>query len=332
MITVLKWISRQSWSLVQLAVLGCFAVTLGGFAGPWYWQADLFSHFRPQYAVLLTLAAVALFFGRRWAGGTLAVLGLALNLGVLLPHADPPASVTSPQRSTPGLRCVSLNLLQGNKEHGAVEKFVRESGADVLVFQEVSPAWGAVLQRLTDVYPHHLIRARKDSKGAALLSRLPLKKTTFEIMPGQQTVGAVTAEVQTTAGPVRVFGIHSHKPTRADHAASQFRYFEWLAKRSSEERANGVPVIIMGDFNSTPWSVAFRQFVARSQLFDTSRGVILGATWNPLLPHRLMIDHAFISPGLQLVGRRVGPSVGSDHRPLIVDVAMSTPRQSVSRR
>ncbi|RYD60186.1 MAG: endonuclease/exonuclease/phosphatase family protein [Verrucomicrobiaceae bacterium] len=327
MSSILKRSPRYSWALLRLIVAGGLAATLIAFAGPWHWVADLFAHFRPQYAVLLAAAAIALFAGRRWMGGTVALLGLALNLAILLPHADRAGSIGPAVAHAHQLRVASLNLLQGNKEHEAVEHFIRESGADVVVFQEVSPAWGTVLQRLTDLYPQHLILARKDSKGTALLSKLPLRGTTFEYLPLQDQIGAVTAEVQTEAGPVKVvFGIHSHKPTRAWGAISQQRYFQWLAKRSSEVRFAGLPVVVLGDFNSTPWAVAFRQFVRESQLVDTSRGIMLGATWNVLLPHRLLIDHAFISPELHLVRRQVGPAVGSDHRPLILDLSFSRSR------
>lgn len=319
---ILKWSPGWPWASLQLTVAACVAGTLIAFAGPWHWLADLFAHFRPQYAVILTVAALVLIVGKQWRTGAVALLGLTLNVAVLLTHAGSPSFSLAGVAAPPLLRVVSLNLLQGNEEFEAVEKFVRGSGADVVVFQEVSPPWGALLQRLTDQYPQHLIRARKDSKGAALLSKLPLRGTTFEEMPGQEQIGAVTAEVQTAAGPVKIFGIHSHKPTRAKGAVSQRHYFQWLSKRSAQVRSGGVPVIVLGDFNSTPWAVAFRQFVAESQLLDTSHGVVLGATWNVLLPHRLMIDHAFISPGLRLVRRQVGPAVGSDHRPLMVDLAL----------
>jgi endonuclease/exonuclease/phosphatase (EEP) superfamily protein YafD len=54
---------------------------------------------------------------------------------------------------------------------------------------------------------------------------------------------------------------------------------------------------------------------------DTSRGVLFGATWSYYLPYRLLIDHAFVSDEWLLRRREVGPALGSDHRPLIVDLA-----------
>jgi endonuclease/exonuclease/phosphatase (EEP) superfamily protein YafD len=224
--------------------------------------------------------------------------------------------------SAPTLRCGSFNMLQGNKRFEAVERFVRQCNADVLVFQEVTPELSDVLKRTADIYPTQHLRPRKNSKGAALLTRRPARNVRFEPLPGQQQIGAVAAEIEMSGGPVTIFGIHSHKPTKAKDAVSQLAFFAWLSKRSHEIRAGGQPIIIIGDFNATPWSTPFQAFESQSELLDTSRGVIFGATWSFFLPHRLMIDHGFVSPEWRLVNREIGPVLGSDHRPLILDLAL----------
>lgn len=307
---------------MHLAIVSCLTFSLLGFAGSVHWFFDQFSHFRVQLFVALAALLFAVIAGRQWMFAGLALIGICANLTVLLPHSTGTSELKSWPADVPRFRCVSINLLQGNKRHDKLETFVRGSGADVIVFQEVSPRWGEALQGLTDIYPTQLIRARKDSKGAALLSKHPARRLEFEVMPGQKKIGAVVGEIEAKGGPVTVFGIHSPKPTSAEDAASQHAYFEWLARRTSDERAKGRHVVIMGDCNSTPWSNALRTFASENQLLNTSRGVVFGATWNVLLPYRLMIDHGFISPGLGLVSRQVGPEVGSDHRPLILDLAL----------
>jgi endonuclease/exonuclease/phosphatase (EEP) superfamily protein YafD len=192
----------------------------------------------------------------------------------------------------------------------------------VLVFQELTPALAGVLQQNADLYPVQSIRARKDSKGTALLSRLPARNVRFEALPGQTQIGAAAAEVETAGGVVTVFGIHSHKPTKAEGAGSQRSYFEWIGQRAREVRAESRPFIVVGDFNATPWSTPLRGFAERCGLLDTSRGIVFGATWSYFLPYRLMIDHGFVSSEWRLLRRKVGPSLGSDHRPLILDLAL----------
>lgn len=79
----------------------------------------------------------------------------------------------------------------------------------------------------------------------------------------------------------------------------------------------------MGDFNMTPWSPKFRQLVADSHLRDTVRGFGLQPTWPAGAPQFwIPIDHVLVSPDILVVDRRVGPDLGSDHYPVIVDIQL----------
>ena len=309
-------------ALARALVIACAVSTVVAFAGPWHWYADLFSHFRVQYFTACAIAAPFLLYRRMWVSAVFAVVVSVVNASVIFPHLQQTIVHQPAPTSTRSLRIVSFNMLQGNTRTADVEEFVRSSGADLLVFQEVTPTLAEVLQRCSDIYPTQFLRPRKDSKGAALLTRLPARNVGFEPFPGQDRIGAVTAEIDLPGSSVNVFGIHSHKPTKKKDAASQLAYFAWLSQRGKEFRAQGRPLIVLGDFNATPWSTPFRKFAEQSELLDTSRGVVFGVTWSFYLPYRLMIDHAFVSPEWRLVSRSVGPGLGSDHRPLILDLAV----------
>lgn len=304
----------------QAAAGAAAAFTGLGFAGQWHWYLDLFAQFRPQYIVVLAVALPLLILRRQWKLTLLATIAAAANLVAMFPHAEPLPAGARAENGGAAVRCISLNVLQGNKRFAKVERFLREENADVVVLQEVSPAWSKALQGMADIYPHQLLRLRKDSKGAAVLSRLPVRRLAFEELPGHRPIGAMVAEIE-GAVPFTILGIHSHKPTSAAGAVSQRIYFDWLVEKCRAENAGTRPVVLMGDFNSTPWSTAFREFIARTHLLDTSRGVLFGATWSVHLPYRLLIDHAFVSPEWRVLARRVGPDVGSDHRAVIVDLA-----------
>ena len=312
---------RALWFSVQTATFACALFTVLAFAGPLHWWVDLFSQFRAQYILILAALAPLLLLGRRWKAGVIAGLAIVANLAVVLPHTVPSSGVPRVGGHGSPVRLVSLNVLQGNQKYAEVERFLRETNADVAVFQEVTPDWADALRGLSDLYPHQLPRGRKDSKGAALLSKRPVGRLVFEELPGRGPIGAIIAEIEGEV-PFTILGIHSHKPTSAGGAESQRIYFDWLAEKCRAENAGGRPVVLMGDFNSAPWSTAFRQFASRTHLRDTSRGVIFGATWSFYHPQRLLIDHAFVSPEWWVLGRAVGPDVGSDHRPLIIDLAL----------
>lgn len=307
--------------LLLLGVFLALVATGVAFFGHFHWFADLFAHFRPQYVMWFALAGVILLLRRKWTLAAMATAGLVTNFAVMWPHAAQSAISASPNAAK--VRVVSFNLYRSNSDMPAVERFLRECDADVVVFQEITPASAQAIRNVKSIYPGQLIRGRKYNRGTAIITRLPVKNLRFAPTPGQEAIGAVVGELEGPAGPFTVFGIHSRTPTSPSGAGSQEIYFRWLAQQVTQVRETKTPVIITGDFNSTPWSQGFQRFTAACPpLIDTSRGILFGATWNVALPQRLLIDHAFVSPEWQLINREVGPDAGSDHRPLIVDLGL----------
>ena len=82
------------------------------------------------------------------------------------------------------------------------------------------------------------------------------------------------------------------------------------------------PVVVIGDLNSTSWSAHFGTLLDGTRLRDSRAGFGVQASWPAWSPlPRIPIDHCLVSPeivGPQSVHR---PDVGSDHFPLVVDLA-----------
>jgi endonuclease/exonuclease/phosphatase (EEP) superfamily protein YafD len=294
--------------------------TLAGFAGAAWYYADLFAHFRIQLFVGSIVLALVFCFRRCWKAVAIAFAAALVNLSAISSHLAISSALSSGNAVGHSLRCISFNVLQGNQEMDRLERFLRNAKADVMVLQEVSPEHALLLQSMKDQYPHQLVLGRKNSKGAALLTRLPASDLGFHPFEDGE-IGAVHGRVQVGSKWVTILGVHSHKPTSATGAATQRRYFRWAADQCTAAQATG-PVVIMGDFNATPWSSAFKAFTSQSSLVDTSRGSAFSATWRVTSPQRILIDHCFVSQGIQLQSRTVGEDVGSDHRPLIVDLVV----------
>ena len=79
--------------------------------------------------------------------------------------------------------------------------------------------------------------------------------------------------------------------------------------------------LVIGDLNRTDGSPFFHDFLQISGLRDSRLGFGRQASWPVWSPYRISIDHAFATSDLAIIDRRLGPDIGSDHFPLIIDVA-----------
>ncbi len=83
------------------------------------------------------------------------------------------------------------------------------------------------------------------------------------------------------------------------------------------------PVIVVGDFNTSIWSPYYQQFVEKTGLRNGRHGFGIQPSWPTFLPLFYMpIDHCLLSSEFQVLNSRIGENVGSDHLPIITDVAI----------
>jgi endonuclease/exonuclease/phosphatase (EEP) superfamily protein YafD len=309
----------EFWGLGSAAGAVTWAASLAGFAGSLGWAFELASHFRLQYAVILSLLAVA-FAGRGalvWAG--FFGLGAAINLVVIAPYLVPiqrlpPASAMDIQ-----LRVLLLNVHSTNTRHERVLDLVRADAPDLVGLLEVDDQWLEALSPLRSQYPHLVAEPRDDNFGIALYSRMPLSEAQVVYLSeaGVPSIRARLAGKPLATGGVTPFLVLTHPlpPSSPDQFRLRNEQLHALALTVGELD----PVILLGDLNVTPWSPYFRQLLREGRLRDTARGFGLRGTWPAQFPPlRIPIDHCLVSAGVDVLERRVGPALGSDHLPLRV--------------
>ena len=265
------------------------------------------------------LIAGAAAFARRWR---LFGVSLALVLfhchWVLLPLVprSPPAT------SGPTLRVVSANLLMVNETPAVLAAELERIDADVYFLQELSGRWDEELERrgFWARYPFNQRVTSEDSFGSAIASRLPVRD--LDVF--------WSAELPQLRGVLRVgdrdvelVSIHLLPPGTQEYT----RYYHLGAEEllGIVRRLGGRSFIVAGDFNSTPDS----DFAARMRdLADDAweaggRGFGFGFTWpNGVFPFPpIRLDHVFLSRDFGVRAVRVGEGAGSDHRPVVADVA-----------
>jgi endonuclease/exonuclease/phosphatase (EEP) superfamily protein YafD len=283
---------------------------------PFFWGFDLFTHGTP-YWFLAAVAGVLIFVGlkswRRALGATAVLLFFALGL---VPYYFASASAAATEAPTHKLRVVHFNLLTSNREFEQIETFLRAQRGDVVVLQEFSPKLRTALKSFTQSFPYREIQVRRGAFGIALLSRYPISDVNWH-PDAVAEIPVVAATLDVNGSPLRVVAAHPYPPVGQSRALRR----NTLLKEIGAQAAGDGPRILVGDLNCTPWSPHFRDLCRSADLRDSARGQGMTPTWFPsFLPIGIPIDHVLVSEEIGITGRSVGPSLGSDHRPLVVDL------------
>jgi endonuclease/exonuclease/phosphatase (EEP) superfamily protein YafD len=254
----------------------------------------------------------------RRLGGVLMVTAWLLFLGITQPWLALPLRSRTP---SPGsLTVFAWNLLIANQN---VEEMLRTIGSidpDVIVLTEVGPWHESGLRSLEQSYPHALWLPQRNTRGMAVLSRVPYTQFGRHTMGEAHTL-AIEARLPSQGDypEMSILGIHTSSP----NLEGRFRI------RDSElldvaEWAKGSPraAMVIGDMNISPWSPPFGAMLRSSGLRDSRDYRGLFPSWPSGLGFfGIPIDHALVSPELEVVDRRVGwPSSDSDHGWIAVTV------------
>lgn len=308
-----RLVTLARWLVASITVTLAVATALG-LLGSVHWTLDLFGHFRVQLGLALLVCLAAGWRLRQPRVSALAAVATLVNFVIVSPQLvyQPTAEARGPDT----VRLVHANVNYYNRDLQSALDFFRETDPDVLLIVEASERWMTALEPLKEKLPHTIFE--RDGKfGIALMSRYPMIAEGVYFTPRNPSI---VARIEAPGGTLRVVGTHPWSPATARRARSRD---EQLAAIASYLRDETEPTVLLGDLNTTPWGHAFRALVAESGLRDTSRGVGYQWSWPAdLWPLAIPIDHALVSEGVSVLDRRMGPSIGSDHLPLVLDASL----------
>ncbi len=304
--------------LVAIPAVALAVLTLAAFGGSWIWWLDVLANFRAQYVVALAVFGLIIMMSR-WRKTGYFVLGVALvNLVVVLPlYIGAPAEA---RVEADDIRVMSFNLLSTNEQYSDVIEYIQAVDPDVVFLHEASRPWEVAMESAGMDY--QIIRPRSEDLIFGTLVLVRGQDVTAVSHGFASSAPRAVSLDYTPFGwnqPLSVLATHPLAPTdqeRADLRDAQLAFAgEWAASKTGA-------FIVVGDFNATPWSSPFRTLMGSADLLNSQTGFGLQpsfpTTSNLLL--RVPIDHLLHSEALEVTGRELGPALGSDHFPLIVDL------------
>jgi endonuclease/exonuclease/phosphatase (EEP) superfamily protein YafD len=318
----------------SLAILTTIA-TFIGFASPYFRLLTFLEHPRPQYALLLSIA-IFLNLSQPYSSPKLAglwLIPLIVNLVFLAPYLWPIQSWPAP---TPDihLRILHTTLDHSNpKSATQTLQWLDRQDLDLIFILEIPPG---TIDKLSDLTHYQLVTANTTSPRpnytqptnhaqALLIAKRPnlsILGTRILNLPADNRRPLLAADILFQNKPLTIVDFHSIRPRHAQSIAYQTIEFEAMAQWSRSQLNAGQSILLIGDWNTTPWSLSYRRFLAGSGLIDSMVGRGVQASWNADWPAflRIPIDHAWHSASMQIRDRHLGPHLGSDHLPLRVDL------------
>lgn len=306
-----------------LLALGCALLALMAQGGRFSDRLDVLTHFTPVWFAGAVIAILVWLVSGRQHRTTpvLALVALLSTLTLMLPElvarwTDRPAPAKSAD-----LKIIQFNAwaTDGDVERSAA--WLLKQNADIILIEEGSGPLAALLKpgypyKTTCADPAYcssmiFAKRRPIAKGglqtAVSDSHLPGAWATFRLQDGSEFTAVNVHYVWPyPAGP------------QQQQAVRLARALEGFSKDE---------LIVTGDFNSTPWSFSLRR---QDGMFGIKRRTRALPTWPamelsrlkiPVLFPILPIDHVYAGANWRTVSIKRGPKLGSDHYPLLVELA-----------
>jgi endonuclease/exonuclease/phosphatase (EEP) superfamily protein YafD len=198
----------------------------------------------------------------------------------------------------------------------------KKAAPDIIALQNVSNPWRTAAQQISETYPYRASALHGEIIKEELLSRFPILSAQVFHPAGQRT--ALAAVVLFNGVPFRVIVMAPNKASNSERWAERNQYMGLVAQWASNQSRRGEPLTIVGDWNVTPWSPAYRSFLETTGLVP--------AIHQPLPPttHHLTLlpfmgpsdDHIAVSQKLGVRSCETGPDLGADHIPVVCQLAV----------
>lgn len=239
---------------------------------------------------------------------------------VQVPEQDP-LSTNSKQNRVCLLSC---NVLMTNRDSQHLLATIERHSPDVIAILESDHWWQEQLDVLSD-YPYRVACPLTNKYGMHLYSRLKIRDSRIDFLV-EPDVPSISAAVELGSGQTfHLHIIHPRPPAPGENEFSTARDIELLVLARALEDVDK-PVIVTGDLNDVAWSRTTRLFRRVSRLLDPRTGRGLFNTFHA--DHWFMrwpLDHVFVSTHFRVCDIKRLEHVGSDHFPMLVNLAMSAP-------
>jgi len=228
------------------------------------------------------------------------------------------------------INVAQLNLQYDNPNLKQLLPTLGNIDFDLLVIQEASDQQYQLINQLGQYYPFNFGISKNEAtpSGMAIFSRWPIiEKHNHNLGAQRGHLLEVLLQHDRLNSPIQLYALHPVSPRTKKL---------WQTRNSSlKEMARMIASspfthkIVVGDFNSSPWSAEFKNFQKNTQLKSSADGFGYISSWsysdNPVLSliSSAYIDHQLVSKNVSVLNKNSTPISGSDHQLILTQLQIT---------
>lgn len=260
---------------------------------------------------------------RRWMLATVFAISTVFNLFSIRDVFH--AQTSNESSSGQSLTLASFNAGRSHGPFSSFGSFLDAHVPDVIVLLECSVPFLDWLESL-DKY-----QVFDSSDNVVLVVRVEIAQQVIEgsehlVLPGKTLV---RSDCWLDGRRFSLVGIHMSAPVSLPGFRRRSQQYALLLELCKQEV---LPVVLVGDFNSTPWSTPMVELSQGAGLIPGTRGRGYHGTWPSFCGRAitrligLPIDNCMVDEKFAITKFDVGPKLFSDHLPILVEIQWSARR------
>lgn len=304
--------------ILKLCFLGTCLLYVFGLFDQSHWFLELYVHFLLQYLITFFVLAISFIFLKEITKAIVSIVLCCLLLFQIKPVHNTASVNPESSKEDSSLTILSMNLLSSNTEFEKANSLIISKDPDVIVLIEYTTSWDeniAVKQ-----YPYQIKSIREDHFGIAMYSKLPFEMSELIDFTNSR-FPFIHAAFMVGGKVTQILAVHFENPV--GWRANGVRNFQMAASANYLNKVDG-PKILIGDFNCSPYSHAFKDIMEQSGLRDSRSHMTIGSSWPTFFfPLMIPIDHALVSKEINVREHSLLKFKGSDHKALFVGLNLN---------
>jgi endonuclease/exonuclease/phosphatase (EEP) superfamily protein YafD len=292
-------------NLLNLFSLVAILATIISFFGRDFYFSDILANFRIQYILYLLAITVINIIASKKSMAILSVAFCAINIYLLTPFYSKATSLSLPKK------IFYANVLSQNKNFRGLINQIEKEDPHIIALIEINSAWASALAPIMAKYPHMIIIPQEDNFGLALYS----KEEFLDVEEIKSEMGL--SSILASFSEYHLFLTHPFPPVSSDTWKSRNSHYQEIVKKF---KGSSTPLVLIGDFNSAPWSVHLQEMSESLELKIVNG---LQCTWPSYFPpgFRIGLDHAYVSKKIK-ASKRILNDFDSDHLPFLLEIGL----------